>query len=156
MKYIKTILLCITLFASSIGRADNFMPFSNYPDGYKNWSQDSQEVVYVCLRCAALYSNIGVYFQKLGTKDDVKTAKTFKDKGLIFGTLGMLLSTGLDMDKNWVEKRYGKLVNTYMIKMKESKDLNNTIFSNDIKSDFEFCNQATATIESVAKSVNKN
>jgi hypothetical protein len=40
--------------------------------------------------------------------------------------------------------------------MKESKDLNNTIFSNDIKSDFEFCNQATATIESVAKSVNKN
>lgn len=106
-----------------------------------NWEDPNlSDVAYVGTRAGALFSTVAEFVRR-GNDSDKKLAEEIKKKAIVFLHVGRVLHTGVNGGtEEGFARRYKLLLERYTKMMAESKTLNNSIASQQVRSDTNAAN----------------
>ena len=153
-------IIFISFCAENVIAQTKFEPLEDYLYARPKWTEDNSEVIYVGLRCASLYLQIGAYFDNYGSSaEHTKTVERMRERGQSNFTVAVFFGLAESGGNSPVEAfriRTRNLSNIYAGDIEYNKSVLNNIFSGYIKRDFDFCNQRLEEVQLTEKFILKS
>ena len=150
----------ISFCAENVIAQTKFEPLEDYLSARPKWTEDNSEVIYVGLRCASLYWQIGAYFDNYGNgTEHTKTVEMMRERGqsnFIVAVFFGLAESGGNTPVEVFRIRSRNLSNIYAGDIEYNKSVNNNVFSGYIKRDFDVCNQRLDDVQRTEKLILKS